>query len=466
MDVVLNWLTQGAVVAMTAAAGLRVIPLSRAQARYGVVWTAYLLVLALPAAPPVLSTVLDGPTGALVPAAAGPVVTMPETWWTSSAVAIGLWIVWSAVQTVRLVAGALGVRDARRRGCACPADVLARLPHWSRVSASGRRTRVTLSTQVRAAAVLGCGTPTIALAPALIEQLGAADLDRVLVHEWAHVQRRDDLAQLAERLIRIVVGWHPAAWWLERQIEFEREAACDEIVVRVTGSAKGYAACLAALAVLPDPPLRSVPVLAAASPSRLYGRVVRILAAPCVAVSRPWRAIAVCAGGGLLACAVVVANLHVVAFAVTSAVASAAASPLAARPIVRDVLLAWRSAERANPGPSSVAAGRHGLPANPSPATHEASPASAWAVEPSASVPAVTDASELPVLSSLPVHFAVETPAPALTAATEPRPAEQARGVWTRAADVGVGIGRASQRAGTATAGFFSRFGRKVAGSL
>jgi hypothetical protein len=31
------------------------------------------------------------------------------------------------------------------------------------------------------------------------------------------------------------------------------------------------------------------------------------------------------------------------------------------------------------------------------------------------------------------------------------------------AADVGVDVGRASQTAGTATAGFFRRFGRKVA---
>jgi beta-lactamase regulating signal transducer with metallopeptidase domain len=464
MDVVVNWLAQGAVVAMAAAVGLRAIPPSRAQARYGLVWAAYLLVPVLPAVPAVLGTVLDGPTGALVPAAAGPVVTMPETWGTSPAVAIGLWILWAAVQTLRLAAGAIGVRRARRHGRACPADVLARLPHWSRVSASGRRTRVTLSSRVRAAAVLGGGPPTIALAPALIERLSAADLDRVLVHEWAHVQRRDDLAQLAQRVLRIVIGWHPAAWWCERQLEFEREAACDDVVVRVTGSAKGYAACLAALAVLPDPPLRSVPALAAASPSRLYGRVMRILAAPGVARAHPWRAIAACAGGGLLACAVVVGNLRVVAFAVTSAVASTAASPLAARPIVRDWLVALRSAERADPGPSATAAGRHGSPANPSPAAYETSPDAAWPVEPSASVPAVADAPELPVLSSLAVRVAVDTPAP--TAAPAPRPAEQERGVWTRVADVGVGIGRASQRTGTATAGFFSRFGRKVAGSL
>jgi hypothetical protein len=38
--------------------------------------------------------------------------------------------------------------------------------------------------------------------------------------------------------------------------------------------------------------------------------------------------------------------------------------------------------------------------------------------------------------------------------------------VWTRAADVGIGIGRVSQDAGATTARFFSRFGKRIAGSF
>jgi hypothetical protein len=34
------------------------------------------------------------------------------------------------------------------------------------------------------------------------------------------------------------------------------------------------------------------------------------------------------------------------------------------------------------------------------------------------------------------------------------------------APDVGLGIGRVSQSAGTATAGFFNRFGKKLAGAF
>ena len=171
VHVVLNWLTQGVIVAVLAAAALRLIPQSRAQARYGVLWTSYLLVLVLPAMPMLVAIVMDGPAIDLVPAAAGPVVTVPTAWWASPSAAAGLWIVWSCIQAARLGASALGVRNVRRRGRGCPASVLARLPHWSRVGATGRRTRVLLSSEVRAAAVLGGGTPTIAVAPTLIGRL-------------------------------------------------------------------------------------------------------------------------------------------------------------------------------------------------------------------------------------------------------------------------------------------------------
>ncbi len=483
MDVLLNWLTQGVIVAIVTAAVLPAIPRSRAQARYGVVWTAYLLVLVLPIVPAVLAMALGGPTLDLGPAAGGPVVTMPAAWWTSPLAAIGLWIVWSCVQTVRLALSAISVRHARRRGHYCPEDVLARLPHWARVRVTGRRTRVMLSSDVRAAAVLGCGTPVIAISPRLIEQLSVADLDRVLVHEWAHVQRRDDLAQLAQRIVHFVIGWHPAAWWLQQQVEFEREAACDEIAVGVTGSAKGYATCLARLATLPEERLRSVAALAAASPSRLRGRILRILASPCAAAARPWRAITLAAGGGLLACTVVIGNLQLVASTVTSAVASQTAGyPLRPASIVRDLAVASRSAARTEPASSSMASRRRASRGTQRPAAPEPSPrvdATAAVGQPLTSVVAVTplpaarsplDASgSLPTAidpTELPVKGATETPAPAYADSPELRATDQPRAPWTRAADVGIDIGRGSQAAGIATAGFFRRFGKRLAGAF
>ena len=95
MDVLLNWIGQGGVVALAAAAVLRVIPRSRTQARYSFAWAASVVVLGLPVVPHVIAATSPAPPADHTSVSLGPVVSMPLTWWTSTALAIGLWIVWS-----------------------------------------------------------------------------------------------------------------------------------------------------------------------------------------------------------------------------------------------------------------------------------------------------------------------------------------------------------------------------------
>lgn len=462
MDVALNWLTQGAIVAIAAAAGLRAIPRSRTQARYSFVWVALLLVAALPALPLVFAAANDAPaveTGS-IPAAA--VVTMPVAWWSSSATAISLWSIWLAVHAVRFIVGVVRVRNARRQSHDCPADVLAQLPHFSQVSTTGRPARVMLSDRVRLAVVLGCGAPVIAVAPRVLAQLSVADLDRVVTHEWAHVQRRDDIVQLVQQLVRLIVGWHPAAWWLDRQLEFEREVACDELAVRVTGSAKAYATCLATLAALPPAPIRPLPALAVTS-SRLRRRLVRILAGPSAGMVRPWRAVATGGGVGLLALALLVSDLTIVtsAVAVTSTRVSTAVHQVSDAAHIANL-------ELTRPAPA-VAPRTNARPR----VTHESSKQVSAASAASVAAEGVDDAS-LPLPSSdWPLDSTISTPVAALVpepAVNEvddaPGAAEKPATPWSLATDGGVAIGRASRNAGVRTAGFFSRFGKKIAGSF
>jgi beta-lactamase regulating signal transducer with metallopeptidase domain len=482
VDVALNWLAQGAILTLAAAAGLHVIPRSRTRARCAFVWTAYLLLLVLPLAAPSLALLRPRATIDLAPVVPDPLVTVHAAWWTSATATLALWIVWIGSHAVTLGRGLATAHNAKRRANACPSDLLARLPHWSRVSATGRQTRVVLSTCVPAAGVLGCGAPVIAVAPRLVERLSAADLDRVLVHEWAHVQRRDDLTHVIGQLARAIVGWHPAAWWLQRQLEFEREVACDEIAVRVTGSAKPYAACLLTISALRQPANQSVPVLTAVSRVRLRQRIERILAARRTAVVRRVYALEIGSGLGLLVCAFTIGHLQLVTSAVASAV-SITVAPASAP--VRDIVIPSTPAslKRITPSSSSVSAasrrprvrvrpservarvpedvGKMQLSEDASMTRIASVPLSASG-EPLKAIPFEPVAS----LSPEPREDAIVTaPRPSLT---NPSGAVSAgwTGAATRAADVGVTIGRASQTAGVATAGFFRRFSKKIASSF
>ena len=122
-------------------------------------------------------------------------VWVPNTWWTSATIALSAWAIWSGLQGIRLASALVALRQAKRRCRPFPRSDQRGLGHWNLVRARGRRTRLVLSDDVRSAAVLGCGSPVIAIAPALARHLDADELDRVVIHEWAHVQRRDDLAE-------------------------------------------------------------------------------------------------------------------------------------------------------------------------------------------------------------------------------------------------------------------------------
>jgi len=68
------------------------------------------------------------------------------------------------------------------------------------------------------------------------------------MHELAHLQRRNDWTNLAQKTLKALLCFHPAAWWIESRLSLEREMACDEAVLATTASPNAYAHCLVSMA--------------------------------------------------------------------------------------------------------------------------------------------------------------------------------------------------------------------------
>ncbi len=72
----------------------------------------------------------------------------------------------------------------------------------------------------------------IFLIPArLLKGLDREQLHAVLVHELAHIRRRDHLTRWFEIFVRGIFWWHPLAWWASRQLRQAEEECCDAWVV-------------------------------------------------------------------------------------------------------------------------------------------------------------------------------------------------------------------------------------------
>ena len=461
MDVLLNWLWQGSVVTLGLLMLLRPLARAHANVRYVVCWAALLLVIALPAVSWLVASAPVAAVRAAVPDAA--VVSVPDAWWTSSAAMVVAWAVWCGVHAVRFAGALVAIRRARANSRPFPADVEARLPHWLRVSRHGRRAALVLSDSVTSAAVLGCGRPMIAVAPSLLTALQPSELDRVLVHEWAHVRRRDDLVHVAQVAIRAVAGWHPAVWSLDRRLHVEREVACDEMTVAITGSPESYAACLVKLADARGAERTSLAAPAMLRATGLRARVTRFVSQQALLAPAPARGIAAGVVTMLAAAAIAVAALRLVEPA-------ALAFPHDAIPAVGQSFRSLVPGTWIAPSAESLSTAAPRPPVATAPPSVVEREPQRPASEPPAAAVEPPPAVDVRITASAPAQSqpeeSVVADAGAVTASSPPATVEPDRSPWKDVADGGVAVGRKSKDAGVATAGAFTRFARRVAGAV
>jgi len=85
----------------------------------------------------------------------------------------------------------------------------------------------------------GARRPVILLPPDFPD-LPAAVQRAMACHELLHVRRSDWLFMVAEEVIRAVLWFHPAVWWVLAQIQLAREEVVDRAVVELTESREQY----------------------------------------------------------------------------------------------------------------------------------------------------------------------------------------------------------------------------------
>ena len=137
--------------------------------------------------------------------------------------------------------------------------------------------------QISVPVVVGMLRPMILLPASLASGLTPRQLEVVILHELTHVRRYDLAVNILQRLVEALLFFHPAVWWLSRQISAERENACDDLVVRWNCDPTQYADALLRVAELcatvADRSMIGKAALAATgeSASQLKRRVLRLL---------------------------------------------------------------------------------------------------------------------------------------------------------------------------------------------
>jgi len=87
---------------------------------------------------------------------------------------------------------------------------------------------------VKVPSVTGFFKPIILLPIGMLSQLPQDQVEAILLHELAHIRRKDYFVNLLQSFAEIVFFFNPGVLWLSSLIKEERENCCDDIAVSVT----------------------------------------------------------------------------------------------------------------------------------------------------------------------------------------------------------------------------------------
>lgn len=200
----------------------------------------------------------------------------------STSVAWYAFIAWAVIAFMGLARVVLATFQLRRlRADAMPVE-METLPAEMRAiveeAQKSRPVSVLVSDRLEVPTAIGFSRPAVILPAWMVESTPAEELKYILLHELAHLRRRDDWTNLAQKVLKALFFFLPSVWWIERRLSLDREMACDDAVLVHSGTPVGYAECLAHVAERSF--LRKQVALAQAAVGRvrqLTARVTRIL---------------------------------------------------------------------------------------------------------------------------------------------------------------------------------------------
>jgi len=100
-----------------------------------------------------------------------------------------------------------------------------------------------VSPQVATPVVLGIRRPIVVIPEDMPGELNSGDLTNVLIHECAHIVRRDPWLHLAQQFLGMCWWFHPGVHWVSQKLSQSREELCDNFVLR-HGNAAEFAQTL------------------------------------------------------------------------------------------------------------------------------------------------------------------------------------------------------------------------------
>ena len=224
------------------------------------------------------------------------VPTMPAQLLIAPSLAVVLaatWAAFCALFAVRLLILYGLLHAALRRMVIPDAGLHRRVRHALQSLGVRKRVYVSISQDDATPGVAGVVTPTIVLPNSVADESAPTEIECIIIHEAAHLIRNDHYFDLLTRIALVVAFFNPALWVARKQLELDREIACDDWVLQHgTPNRNGYARLLARIGAFPR---LATGLTLASSANHLVKRVESVLTGKAARDLRSLPAFAICA---------------------------------------------------------------------------------------------------------------------------------------------------------------------------
>lgn len=152
-----------------------------------------------------------------------------------------------------------------------------RLKELSEQIGMRKMVRLKESALVKVPVTLGLLRPVILFPIGLLSGVPVEQIEAILLHELAHIYRRDYLLNILQSLVEMIFFYHPVTWWLSGLVRTEREHVCDDIALSIHHDRINY---IKALTTMEEMNVKSSPLLATAVTGprkRMLQRVTRLV---------------------------------------------------------------------------------------------------------------------------------------------------------------------------------------------
>lgn len=177
----------------------------------------------------------------------------------AAAAIFGLWALVAILVVARLAVALFALERLKRDALPLGMEYRDSMPRWKAALKGHRDVRLCVSDEIEVPIAVGLFDAMILLPAHLIASLEPSEIDQISLHELAHLLRSDDWTNGLQRFTLALLFFNPAVIFIARQLDIEREVACDDFVLEFIGSIKPYAFCLTKMAEMTAWPHRAMP---------------------------------------------------------------------------------------------------------------------------------------------------------------------------------------------------------------